>query len=448
LPHHLSPKSAAYSGLSKSAAREQLGLPADGLLVTAAGFVTRAKQISMTLKALASLRGRVPPFKFVLAGERQVNEYDVDADIDRLGLGDITICTDYLDEDQFFKHLVAADILVNLRYPSGGEMSGSLVRALGLGVPTLVFDHGPMGELPDAIVKKVSWNERSQEALAEAFYKLMTDDFNRRELGARAFNYVSRVHDIAKSAERYTDIIRETGSVRPHQDERLKLHYPHAKFAARRLRQMDQLERGNMRQSEGNIWWRVGAVPLGNDPSHAALVVCADNRAAAALLSKIYDWRPESITVKTPDEFLAEKVRDTSDNPISAASFVFALVIVPAQIDEVSAAFLMRRLNAALRPGGSIMMETWLPSEMSSMSDAPLGGTCLRQRLFDAGFAAVNEWTPQDGLIADLMIPAKDNYEMRRFTCASARKVSEYAIWRHSDAPDGLPLRWGGRLNC
>ena len=36
-------------------------------------------------------------------------------------------------------------------------MSGTLIRALGMGAPAVVFDVGPMGELPRTVVRKVAW---------------------------------------------------------------------------------------------------------------------------------------------------------------------------------------------------------------------------------------------------------------------------------------------------
>ena len=55
--------------------------------------------------------------------------------------------------------MAACDVLVNLRYPTMGETSGSVIRALSLGKPLLVSDVGWFAELPDDVVLKVPVDE-------------------------------------------------------------------------------------------------------------------------------------------------------------------------------------------------------------------------------------------------------------------------------------------------
>ena len=46
-------------------------------------------------------------------------------------------------------YLAACDIVLNLRYPTVGENSGTLMRALGLGKAVVVSDVGSFSEFPD-----------------------------------------------------------------------------------------------------------------------------------------------------------------------------------------------------------------------------------------------------------------------------------------------------------
>ena len=55
--------------------------------------------------------------------------------------------------------MAACDVLVNLRYPTMGETSGSVIRALSLGKPLVVSDVGWFAELPDDVVLKVPVDE-------------------------------------------------------------------------------------------------------------------------------------------------------------------------------------------------------------------------------------------------------------------------------------------------
>ncbi len=418
--------------------------------MTALGFVTRAKQIPLALSALASLRGRVPPFRFILAGERRPDEYDVDADIARSGLKSQVICTDYLDEELFFHHLAAADIIVNLRYPSGGEMSGTLIRALGMGLPTLVLDLGPMGELPDQVVRKIAWQEDSQDALTKALHQLMSDASARSALGARASAYIGEVHAVERIADRYSRVLHEAPPANriAHRSEPLTLHFPGSKNGAARLRRLERRGEQAVREADGRLWWQTGSAPLGSDNDKRALVVCANPAQTSELLSGMFGWAPDAITAMSLDAFLGPAVRSRDGDPVPAGSFAFALVVVPSDLEEHQAALLMRRLNGALQNGASIAFEIHADATKPENRHAPLVESHLGQRLRDAGFASVREFGPQDGFIPELVVPCDDETETRRFACATARKVSDYSVWRFAFALEGLPLRHGGRLNA
>ena len=56
-----------------------------------------------------------------------------------------------MSEERFESLMAACDVLVNLRSPTMGETSGSVIRALSLGKPMLVSDVGWFSELPDGV---------------------------------------------------------------------------------------------------------------------------------------------------------------------------------------------------------------------------------------------------------------------------------------------------------
>ncbi|MGD0193151.1 MAG: glycosyltransferase [Rhizomicrobium sp.] len=446
VPHHLSPLAGHYGSLSKQAVRAELGLPANEIIVTAVGFVTRAKQIPMTLTALASLRGRAPQFRFVLAGERRPDEYDVDVDIERSGLSDLVTCTDYVDEETFFKHLIAADIVVNLRYPSGGEMSGTLIRSLGLGIPTIVLDHGPMGELPDSAVRKLAWGGGTQTALTETLRELMSNGATRLALGAKAAEYASQEHDIVHIAQRYSRIVHEaSASPAPKSATTLKFHFPGTATIARRLNSRPAADGTAAVQNAGAMWWTTPSTPLGSDDSHRALVVARDGRAIAGLLTTVFDWNPSAIAVLTHEEFLATEVNAPEGGPLMAGQFAFALAVVDRDMDESSAAALLRRLNAALCRGGCLSIET-SSSLDSGDGDPLLDYQTFPQRVRDAGFGGIRLWSAQDGLIAALAVSDRHETGSLQTALVTGRKVSDYSVWRYAFPVNGMPLRTGGRV--
>ena len=64
--------------------------------------------------------------------------------------------------------MAACDVLVNLRSPTMGETSGSVIRGLSLGKPMLVSDVGWFSELPDGVALKIPVDEYEVATIAAA----------------------------------------------------------------------------------------------------------------------------------------------------------------------------------------------------------------------------------------------------------------------------------------
>ena len=71
----------------------------------------------------------------------------------------------FLDYRDFEAAIGACDLCTNLRYPTAGETSASLLRVLALGRPVVVSDYAQMAELPDEVVVKAPLGEDEVEAL-------------------------------------------------------------------------------------------------------------------------------------------------------------------------------------------------------------------------------------------------------------------------------------------
>jgi hypothetical protein len=148
----------------------------------------------------------------------------------------------------------------------------------------------------------------------------------------------------------------------------------------------------------------------------------------------------------TLDEFLAPELRDADGTPILQGTFNFALVIAPTLLPEISAAALLRRLNAALHRGGNLTFEIWSDLGLEN-NDAPLAEPRMIERLTDAGFADVSRVSRRhDGFFADAVPAASEGADIRRLVCFTARKASAVAFWRFMLELEGKPRYLGGRI--
>jgi glycosyltransferase involved in cell wall biosynthesis len=176
-------------------ARDVAGEP----LIGCFGYLNMNKRIPQLLEAFASFRRERPGARLLLvgaAGER----FDVGRRLERLGLTEGVDRIDYVREERMWSLMAACDVLVNLRYPTMGETSGSVIRALGLGKPLVVSDVGWFAELPDAAVLKVPVDEHEVDVI-QAALGVAAD--HGAALGAAAHAYVEREHDLGHVADRY-----------------------------------------------------------------------------------------------------------------------------------------------------------------------------------------------------------------------------------------------------
>jgi glycosyltransferase involved in cell wall biosynthesis len=125
------------------------------------------------------------------------------------GLGDGLRVTGRLSLVDFERHLAAADAVLALRFPSHGEMSGAVVRALGVGRPVLVSAGSAADEeFPEGVVVPIDPGRR-EEAELEAFLRHLHATPNLREtIGELAAVHVRRHHRLAETTETLAGFLR------------------------------------------------------------------------------------------------------------------------------------------------------------------------------------------------------------------------------------------------
>jgi glycosyltransferase involved in cell wall biosynthesis len=168
-------------------------------LIGCFGFLNMNKRIPQLLEAFASLRRERPGARLLLAGASG-ERFDVDRRLERLGIVDGVQRIDYVPEERMWSLMAACDVLVNLRYPTMGETSGSVIRGLALGKPLVVSDVGWFSELPDEVVLKVPVDEVETDVLRAAL-EVAVD--HGAALGATARAYVTREHALDRVADEY-----------------------------------------------------------------------------------------------------------------------------------------------------------------------------------------------------------------------------------------------------
>jgi len=178
-------------------------------LVVAAGDMNEAKQLGAVASAVAALDRDV---HLAVVG-RRVPTHDVDADLCGAGLGErVHVHADVTDEE-FLAWLAAADVVVDLRYPHRGEVSGSLVRAKQLGLATVVSATGTYLDEEGGTVATIPPGPPDAAALATELRRLLADDDARRAVGDLARASMERLARTDATAHGYAAAIDATAGL-------------------------------------------------------------------------------------------------------------------------------------------------------------------------------------------------------------------------------------------
>ena len=201
------PHFAKKISVTSKQARDDLGIDCNDMLLVTSGFATKVKRLDWLIDALDQLRQRGRSFRWVHAGEERADEYALtDAIRARPDLSQCCEVTGYLAEDKLDRYIAAADILINLRFPSVCECSGTLARAFSAGRCCVVNDTAAYAEIPrDAVVHVPVFDTAG--ALVRALDQLLVDRELRDTFGRRARLFARNSLSIETIAKRFVDVI-------------------------------------------------------------------------------------------------------------------------------------------------------------------------------------------------------------------------------------------------
>ena len=182
--------------------RAKLGLNERTPLIGIFGFLKPYKRIAESLRAFSRLVRVAPEARMILVGEAHP-ELPLASMISTLNLSAHVRHIGFAPIEDFNGYLGACDIILNLRYPTVGESSGTLQRSLGMGKAVIVSDVGSFREYPDEICLKVPVGVSEEDHLFEYLNLLVSRPEIAQALGARARQWVERECNWNLVAKRY-----------------------------------------------------------------------------------------------------------------------------------------------------------------------------------------------------------------------------------------------------
>ena len=158
------------------------GIRESDFVFSSLGFIARTKQNDLICGAFAKLDCLT--FKYLMIGEGNFAD---------AYLSDRIVKTGFVEQIDYDCLLLRSDIVLNLRYPSMGETSISLIHAMSFGKVCVVTDDAWFSELPTDVVVKVSPHITECE-LVLLLNQLVSDESRRKAIGSRAREYVYAHH--------------------------------------------------------------------------------------------------------------------------------------------------------------------------------------------------------------------------------------------------------------
>lgn len=202
------PHGADARDLDPAQCRRRLGLGA-GPVIGVFGYQRPDKRILECLRLFHRLLGAHPEAELVVAGAPHP-EVPLAESVSDLGLdGKVRLLGFMPDVQAFDECLAACDIILNLRRPTLGETSGTLMRSLGLGRVAFVTDEGACDDIPDGVCVKIPADDLEFDVARECLLWLCSDAQARRDIGLRAQEWVRGHCSWEAVAARHWDFVRQ-----------------------------------------------------------------------------------------------------------------------------------------------------------------------------------------------------------------------------------------------
>lgn len=191
--------------------RLRLGLDETTPLLGVFGHLKPYKRLPEILRAFRRLVRVQPQARMILVGEPHP-DLPLDSWLEQLDLHPFVRVLGRVPIEDFTGFMAASDVVLNLRYPSVGETSGTLQRALGLGKCVLVSETAAFCELPDEICMKVPVDGTEEEVLFELLNVAVSRPQLRRRLGDAARRWALEHCAWERVARRYAAFLEAVAS--------------------------------------------------------------------------------------------------------------------------------------------------------------------------------------------------------------------------------------------
>lgn len=162
-------------------------------VITCLGFINSNKLPHLQVDVVKRLLAQGYPVHLLFAGDTAPEVRRLESEVAASDYREQITFTGYLDDNDYFSAVFASDVMINLRNPSMGEASGTLMHALAAAKPAIISDINQYKEFPDRVCWKVAHDENEAQLLYEYLTVLLSNRNVREALAENSVDYVKSV---------------------------------------------------------------------------------------------------------------------------------------------------------------------------------------------------------------------------------------------------------------
>jgi glycosyltransferase involved in cell wall biosynthesis/ubiquinone/menaquinone biosynthesis C-methylase UbiE len=192
--------------------RLECGIAVDSFIISTFGFISSTKRpLSILLAFKRYLYNNPSAYLIFVGGTDYLGSIDIEAEIKKLDLQNRIKVTNFVTMSEFYRYIKISDICLNLRFPSNGESSASLLKILSIGKPAIVTDIDSFSDFSDDVVFKIPPPTESNEVeeIYKALITLTENSEHRNFLSQNALKYVEKEHSPERCARLYAEFFEQ-----------------------------------------------------------------------------------------------------------------------------------------------------------------------------------------------------------------------------------------------
>jgi glycosyltransferase involved in cell wall biosynthesis len=170
------------------------------------GRITKSKRPDIVLKAFSNLvhiKNICDTHLFLVGELLEDCEKEVVKIIKDEKIENFVTITGFVDKNRFNYYYGNTDVCVNLRYPSSGETSASIIKSFAYGIPTITSNYAQYKEYPDNCCWKLDIDAYEIETLTEYLYELISNNDLRRTMEQNALTFSNETMSMETTALQY-----------------------------------------------------------------------------------------------------------------------------------------------------------------------------------------------------------------------------------------------------